>query len=197
MGKNKRKRSLNVSSSSSNLGDTSLGKNSSQEEKMDVQQNSDTRKNDQTIMSTDTSFKVNLTEIAETTTGDGDKMESMKSTEDVRNFISNSSVNLRSDKIAQDFETYFETLARRRSQSLENRSSQVIDTKLPKQLVREDFLKVVPHKEILGQQFGLNDKVDKHHHHLAHPKKKLRRIYLKVQCFITFSRLLLRNLLHI
>ena len=174
MGKNKRKRSLNISSGSSNLGDTSLSKNSPQTEKSNLHHKSETRKNNQNILSTayeDTSLTVDLTKTAENMTGDEYLTENNKNTKE--NYsdgnarkVSLSNDNRRGPGVTTSFESYFETLTKRRSQSLENRPNQM-------QLKKEDFLKVDTPQNLQDQRHTMDGKEGKIHK-LTHPKKKIK-----------------------
>ena len=172
MGKYKRKRSLNSSSGSSNSGDLSMNK-SIAEENSNVKQKLNTQYENQEIRST----AVYEDTASQSAFSEGNFLSD--SDEAVPNSIHNSSGNIchANDKEERYFESYFDTLARKRSQSLQSRTEQMktsshLVTKT-KGLIKENFLKVVPPPRSLdGQRFGN----DSNHqlHQVTHPKKRIK-----------------------
>ena len=132
MGKNQKKRPLNTSSSSSNSGDLSMNRSIREEEKLDGKQKSGVREN-----TTENEFTYSTTSLTENTVNVDDNRntdesnvkgnDKVNSAADMRNLLCKSSENLRSENVTLEarFESYFETLAKRRSQSLENRPNQI------------------------------------------------------------------------
>ena len=178
MGKYKRKRSLNSSSGSSNLGDISMNK-SIAEEKSDVSQNVNTQYENQEIRSSAVCENTALEEAL----SEGNCVSD--SDETVPNSFYNSSGNIRraTDKEEWYFESYCDSLARKRSQSLENRTKNGLTSPLitnTKSVVNENFLKVVPSRSLVDQRLG-ND--SQHLRQFIHPKKKIRTDIYKIPVF--------------
>lgn len=192
MGKNnhKRKRPLDTSSSSSNLGETSMNNNIA-EEKSDVKQKSTTQSENKEIQST-------ACGVISLRPGSIEGKDYSDSDEDMSNLSYNSSGNLCSSNVTEEkyFESYVESLARRRSQSLESRPRQMknrptspLITKT-KTLINEDCLKVISPRRLEDQRCSNQCKDGKLHQQLAHRKKRLKQIFIRVRYLITFSRLL-------
>jgi len=174
MGKNKKKRPLDISSSSSNLSDVSLNKKSPEAEKSwDANQKNQ-------ILSTNHEAK-KLFAFKDCLNGKNENKKeneneytevdgTFDAAEEVRN-LSNSSDILQGPGVTTSFESYVQSLARRRYHSLENR----LDQKMVaiKNSKKEDFLKVVPTQKFQDQQHGMDGKNGKIHQ-LTHPKKKIK-----------------------
>src|SRR5688572_2806416 len=149
MGKYKRKRSLNTSSDSSNSGNLSMNK-SIAEEKSNVKLN--TQHENQEIVSN----AVCEDTASQDAFSEGNFLSD--SDEAAPNSFYNSSGNIRhsNDKEEIYFESYIDTLARKRSQSLESRTEQTKTTPhlvtKTKGLIKENFLKVVPPPRSLDGQ---------------------------------------------
>jgi len=185
MGKNKRKRSLNISSSSSKSGNVSLNISLPEEEKLDAKKKSDAQQPNHEISSTacETTSNSELTQNTENIAETENTRESRagnhtsESVEDVGNFIYNSCDNLHSENIALGkcdvFESYYESMARRRSQSLENRPDWVIDSVSENKFVRTDFLREVPPQKN-QVQFPATSFMEGKCHPRAHPRKRFK-----------------------
>ena len=171
MGKNKntRKRPLNTSSSSSNMGDLSMDR-SIVEEKSGVKDKSETLHENPELQTTACGV------VSLRTASDSDK--------DASNLSYNSSSdNLCASVVTdeQKFESYFESLARRRSLSLDSRPEQMksglnnpIQFTKTKTLSEKDFLKVVSPRRLESQRRWSDRKEDNLRQHLTHPKKKIK-----------------------
>ena len=185
MGKNKRKRSLDTSSSSKS-GNVSL--NIPEEEKLHIEKKPDTQQTNQDILSTTTETTSsksglsqnteNITEIENENTSEGISGNHISEfVEDTRNFIYTSCENLRSKNIAEgkcdQFESYYESMARRRSRSLENRPDWMIDLVAEGKFVGTNILREVPSQKNQDQLCETGFKEDKRHSR-AHPKKKFK-----------------------
>ena len=179
MGKNKLKRRLNTSSSSSNFGDVSL--NIPEEQKFDSQKKYVLQQEVQKVLPAASETTSGLTgDIEKRKENEGDDIEgnhTSESVEDLRNFIYKSSDNLHSDYNSQKksdcFESYFESLARRRCRSLENRPDQFLGKGNTNKLKRENVLTNVPPRKIQDQMSGTNAK-DGERRQSLHPRKKIK-----------------------
>src|SRR5688572_6615405 len=164
--KNTRKRPLNTSSSSSNMGDLSMDR-SIVEEKSGVKDKSET-----------------LHENPELQTTACGGVVSLRTASDSEKDASNLSYNSSSDNLCasvvtdeQKFESYFESLARRRSLSLDSRSELMksglnnpIQFTKTKTLSEKDFLKVVSPRRLESQRRWSDRKEGNLRHHLTQPK---------------------------
>ena len=185
MGKNKLKRRLNTSSSSSNFGDVSL--NISEGQKFDPQMKNVLQKEVQKVLPAAHETTSGLTEnIGKRKENEGDDIED----EEVSNSSYNSTGNLCASNVKEgkSFDSYYEFRAKR-SQSLEGRPWQMKNGStysLPtyslatntNSLIRNDFLKVVSTRGLEGQR-SRNDFKEGKCQQIAHPKKKIKTsIYL-------------------
>lgn len=108
----------------------------------------------------------NITEI-ESTDEDVHGKYASESVEDVRNFVCNSSDNIRNDNVTH-YESYFELAARRRSQ-IWKPQGQVINQKYTKLFLKGDFLNATTQK-LQDQRCNMGGVDNKFHSH-AHRKK--------------------------
>ena len=171
MGKNRKKRPLDISSSSSNLGDVSLKKNSPEAEKP-----WDANPKNQILSASREAkklfaFKDCVIENNENTKENEyiEVDDTSDAADEVRN-LSNSYDNLQGLQgrgVTPVFESYVQLSARRRSQSLENRLDHKVNAK---NLSKEVFLKVTPSQKVTDR--CVIDGKDSNIHHLTHPKKK-------------------------
>ena len=161
MGKNKnvRKRLLDTSSGTSYMDDLSINK-SITEEKLDVKHKSDTQHGTQEFRPTSSGTG---TISLRTVPNEGNAF--CDSDENVSTLSYNSSGNLCTSNVTEEkcFESYFESLARRRSQSLEGRPRWTNGPNSPlitktNRLIKEDFLKI-SRRRLEDQRCG-NDRKD-------------------------------------
>ena len=177
----KRKRSLDTSSGSSNFGDLSINKSIAEEKKSDVKQKEYTQQQNkefQPVVCGTVSLRAEGDDISQ-------------SDEEMSNPSYNSDDNLCTYNFTEQkcFESYFETLAKRRSHSLEGRSEQMRNESttslitnnkrlFQRDLFRKDlfqkdfpndFLKVASSRRLEEQRRVGDSKEGKQ---LTHPKKR-------------------------
>ena len=161
--KNQRKRPLNTSSGSSNMGDLSMDR-SIAEEKSGV--------------GTKSNLLHGGPEFQTATCG----VVSLRTDSSADIHISDSDKEVSNTSYYSSSGNLCETVASRRSLSLDSRPGQTKDgptsrstlTTKTKTLIKKDFLKMASPRRLEGHGYGSDRKEGKEHQHITHPKKKIK-----------------------